>query len=53
MKVKEDAKGQADMKDIMAEGQADMKDIKVECMLVKIGASTETVTSLTENGEDI
>ena len=53
MKVKEDAKGQADMKDIMVEGQADMKDIKVECMLVKKGASTETVTRVTENGEDI
>ena len=42
MKVKEDAKG-----------QAVMKDIKVECMLVKKGASTETVIRVTENGEDI
>ena len=41
MKVKEDAKRQADMKDIMVEGQADMKHIKVECMLVKKGTSKE------------
>ena len=42
MKIKEDEKG-----------LTDLKEIKVECALVKKEASSETVTKVTENGDEI